>query len=252
MTSRVQFLSTGTLPSVFYDHRFLVDWTDIKYIAFTPDALPKDYKSFDPVLMPLLPYFPSGNWNEGLITRDPVTKQLVFAHCNRVHLPEIQNIWHPKKFDLFEFTILRCLAENVYVATHSAFPGPVLVKFADFPQRMPDLEAETTAYEWIEGKHIGPRFLGHLTEGERFVGFVTKFINGRPPESHDDTDAVLYTLAKLHALGIRHGDLHYGNVLIRSGGKAVIIDFETAKRKPPKKLRDERDGVAASWPGNGN
>ncbi|KAK5625492.1 hypothetical protein RRF57_001208 [Xylaria bambusicola] len=90
-------------------------------------------------------------------------------------------------------------------------------------------EAETIAYEWIEGKGIGPRFLGHLTEAGRVFGFVMEHIDGARTAESQDLAACQRVLVKLHALGVKHGDINKHNFLIRNG-EAVLIDFETAQK----------------------
>lgn len=45
-----------------------------------------------------------------------------------------------------------------------------------------------------------------------------------------DLEACREVLRKLHALGIKHGDVNRFNFLVRGDGKAVLADFETAER----------------------
>ncbi|KAI1818051.1 hypothetical protein GGS20DRAFT_387298 [Poronia punctata] len=96
--------------------------------------------------------------------RTPLTRRPVFSRVTRSDLPGVRNIWHDKRIDHLELKKLNRGRQNIHLVTCPAFDFPVLVKFAEFPWQMPFFEAETTAYEWIEGKEIGPRFLGHLTE----------------------------------------------------------------------------------------
>jgi hypothetical protein len=55
------------------EYRFLVDEQHVKYVTVDPGVLPKDDRTFAPVLIALLPLFPPGDWNEGHISKDPVT-----------------------------------------------------------------------------------------------------------------------------------------------------------------------------------
>lgn len=63
------------------------------------------------------------------------------------------------------------LRTGVYEVTCPRFDTFVVAKFARFEWEIQYLENETVAYEWIDGRKIGPRFLGHLTEGDRVIGF---------------------------------------------------------------------------------
>ncbi|KAB8277879.1 hypothetical protein BDV30DRAFT_204453 [Aspergillus minisclerotigenes] len=56
------------------------------------------------------------------------------------------------------------------------FHTPVIAKFARFAWEIQYIEDETTAYQWINGHDIGPRFLGHLTEHGRVIGFLMEGI----------------------------------------------------------------------------
>lgn len=209
--------------------RFLVDEEHIKYVTIDPGLFPKDDLTFAPVLIPMLPPFPPGNWNEGHISKDPRTQQPVFSRVTHSDLPEIRDAWHERRVDHLELKELNRVRQNIYHVTCPAFDVPVLVKFASFPWEMPYFEAETTAYEWIEGKGIGPRFLGHLTEAGRVFGFVLEYIDGARTAEPRDLAACQRILAKLHALGIKHGDINKYNFLIKNG-EAILIDFETAQK----------------------
>ena len=94
---------------------------------------------------------------------------------------------------------------------------------------MPFFEAETTAYQWIDGQGVSPNFLGHLTEDGRVIGFVMEYIDDARSADIGDLAACQDVLARLHSLGIKHGDINKYNFLVR-GERAVLVDFETAKR----------------------
>ncbi|KAI1188653.1 hypothetical protein F5B17DRAFT_439454 [Nemania serpens] len=194
------------------DYRFLVDEKHVKYVTVDPGVfIPKGRSDLCARAHSSAATFPPGNWNEGHISKDPLTQRPVFARVTRSDLPEIRNTWHDRRIDHLELKELDRVRQNIHHVTCPAFDVPVLVKFAEFHWQMPYFKAETTAYEWIEGKGIGPRFLGHLTEDGR------------------DLAACQRILAKLHALGIKHGDINKHNFLVRDG-EAVLVDFETAQK----------------------
>lgn len=80
------------------------------------------------------------------------------------------------KLNELDFTHELFLRQRVRTSTHSELNDgkPVLVKIAVWPWELPFMEVETTAYGSIRGSGIGPKFLGHVTEGKdgRVVGFV--------------------------------------------------------------------------------
>lgn len=112
----------------------------------------------------------------------------------------------------------------------------MLAKYAQFPWEVPFYAAETRAYGWVHGRGIGPEFLGHLTEAGSVTGFLMEYIDGARTAGPGDLAACQRSLAKLHSLGIRHGDINKHKFLAQDG-EAVLVDFETA----------ERTGDGGSW-----
>lgn len=130
----------------------------------------------------------------------------------------------------------RRLKSNVYEATCARLGSKTVVaKFARFSWEIGHVAAETTAYEWIKGHDIGPAFLGHLAEEGRVIGFVMARVGGEGLESgfchaqEGDLPLCQSSLERLHALGIRHGDINTYNFLVH-GGRVTMIDFEAASR----------------------
>lgn len=120
------------------------------------------------------------------------------------------------------------------------------------------MEIETAVYRQIDGHGIGPRFLGHVTEGRdgRVVGFATAYVAGARETHPEDLDACrvalgrLGRLGRLHALGIKSGDINKYKFLVRDDdGKAevVLVDFETAALNcSSEELAAEMDGLESS------
>lgn len=48
-----------------------VDGEHVKYVTVDPSVLPKADCTFAPVLVPILPPFPHGDWNAGHVSKDP-------------------------------------------------------------------------------------------------------------------------------------------------------------------------------------
>ncbi|KAI1175432.1 hypothetical protein F4777DRAFT_578927 [Nemania sp. FL0916] len=215
------------------EYRFLINGKDVKYVTVDPGVFPIKIRNFAPVLIPLLPPFPPGDWTEGHISKDPSTGHPVFSRTTNDVLPGVENIWHPTQVDHLELKKLERLRQNIHLVTHPLFSSPVVVKFAEFPWQISYYEAETIAYEWIEGSGIGPKFLGHLTEAGRVIGFILENIDGARTAELEDLEACQAALTRLHSLGIKHGDINKHNFLVRDG-KAVLVDFETARNDGDK------------------
>ncbi|GJD02226.1 hypothetical protein CH63R_12556 [Colletotrichum higginsianum IMI 349063] len=239
------------------DYRFLVDGQHVKYVSTAPGTFAghEDDRTFEPVLLSeLFPPFPTGNWNSGHATRDPETGEATFDRTERVQFSGVKNVWHPVILNELDFTRLDRVKQRVHLSTH---PGveegkPVLVKLAVWPWEIPYAEAETTAYQWLSDSGVGPRFLGHLTEGEggRVIGFVAEWLDGARSAGPGDIDACKKALSRLHNLGIKLGDVNRHNFLVREGHDVVLIDFETAKRDcSPLDLAEEMNELSNSLQG---
>lgn len=119
------------------------------------------------------------------------------------------------------------LKTNVYEASHPEL-GDVVAKFAIFEWEVGYYEAEIEAYSWIEGHGIGPKFLGHLTEEGRVIGFVLQNLHERHA-CIDDIVSCTRIVERLHALGILHGDLNRHNFLV-TDNRTALIDFEACTK----------------------
>ncbi|KAM0302641.1 hypothetical protein HYE67_009746 [Fusarium culmorum] len=236
------------------DYRFLVDRQHVKYVSTAPGTFrgAEDDRTFEPILLgELLPSFPTGDWNNGYAVRDPETEKAVFSRTETVQLAGVKKCWHPVKLNELEFTRKERLRQRVHVSTHPKVQGgkPVLIKLAVWPWEISSIVAETAAYQWISDSGIGPKFLGHLTEGKdgRVVGFVTEWVEGARAAKSMDIDDCKKALGRLHELGIKLGDINKYNFLVRDGHDVVLVDFETAKQNcSPLELKDEMSALEGS------
>lgn len=223
------------------EYRFLVDRKHVKYVTIDAGALPAEtHRSFAPDVLRVLPEFPPGDWNQGHIAKDDRTGKPIFSAISTEPLPAVESLWHPIIVDHLELKTVTRLRSNIHEVTHVLFPEPVILKLALFPWQVQYLEAETRAYEWIRNLEVVPRFLGHVSEGGRVVGFLMENIAKASPATLDDLEACKTALCQLHSLGVLHGDVNRNNFLIQeSGDKVTIIDFETAEQC------DEQDKLQA-------
>ena len=233
-------------------YRFLVDGSCVKYVTVAPGALAGEEIdwTFGPILFSkLLPPFPPGNWNNGHVAKDPRTGEAAFIKTEIESLPGVENIWHPVRLNELDF---KCeyVRQRVHISTHPELNDgkPVLMKRAVWPWEIASMNAETTAYEWIRDSDIGPKFLGHITEGEggRVVGFVAEWVQDARAAGPGDLESCKKALGRLHALGIKLGDINKHNFLVREGHDVVLIDFETAQKCSPQELAGEMNALQES------
>ncbi|KAJ5443850.1 alpha-galactosidase A precursor [Penicillium daleae] len=209
--------------------RLLVDSRSIKYITVEPGIYSAEDMCFGPSLVSLLPKFPTGDWNDGLVAKDAKDGRPHFPCVNLTRFPGVQNTWHSTYVDYLELSIERKLRTGIYEAKCSLFDDIVVAKFARFPWEVQYIENETTAYQWISGHNIGPQFLGHLTENGRVIGFIMERITDARHAGTQDCETCGEVLSRLHNLGVRHGDTNRFNFLVRDS-KATLIDFDTAQK----------------------
>lgn len=224
------------------EFRILVGGEFVKYLIIDAGLYDIPTMCFGPGLIYALPPLPPGDWNEGVISRGPTHDRPYFASVAKRQLPKIMHIWHPHKMDHLDLQVGQKLRTNVYeAATHGPAEPTIIVKFARFSWEIPQLDAETSAYEWIKGHSIGPNFLGHLTEEGRAIGFMIERITDCRHAGPEDLPLCQQVLSKLHQLGIKHGDINKHNFLIQDQ-KAILIDFDSATRcNDEKTLADEFD-----------
>lgn len=209
-----------------------------------PGFLPGIDRSFAPELLQALPEFPPGKWTKGHIDKNKDTGEPFFSSTSTEKLPAVQTIWHETIIDYLELQEVDRLKQSIHKVTHQSFDKPIIFKFASFPWQISFLETETRAYSWIHGKDIGPQFLGHVAEGGRVIGFLMDHIEGATA-TIGDLDTCRTALGRLHAIGIKHGDINKYNFLVKDG-MATVIDFESAEKCDEHQLRLESAGLEAS------
>ncbi|KAH6665059.1 hypothetical protein EV126DRAFT_464649 [Verticillium dahliae] len=215
------------------DYRFLVDRQHVKYVTTAPGTFrgAEDCRTFEPILLSqLLPPFPIRTWNKGHVAKDPKTGEVIFARAETAHLAGVENLWHPVKLNELDLTQQDRVRQRVHISTHPKLNDdkPVLIKLAVWSWEIPSIEVETNAYQWINDSRIGPKFLGARVAGP------------------GDIESCKKTLARLHQLGIKSGDVNKHNFLVRDGHDVVLVDFETARRNSSQELEDEMSALENS------
>ncbi|KAJ6035902.1 alpha-galactosidase A [Penicillium herquei] len=134
-------------------------------------------------------------------------------------LPEIEYVWHDVRVDVLSLKMGTRFNSGVYVVQYDG--APAIAKIACFEWDIPRIEHETWAYSVIsshEQQHpnnppIGPKFLGHLTENNRVIGFLLEKVDGKPAGIEDLANCEAL-VRRLHSLKFIHGDVNRYNVFV--------------------------------------
>ena len=230
--SGLQILHISADENAESHFRILVDGQCIKYLNVDAGVYEFEDMCFPPALIPQIPpLFPS-DWNLGHICKDKEFDQSKLDWTVRKDFSGITNFWHPVQVDYLELTLGKLYMANVYQAECHRFQSPVIAKVARFSYEISWYNTETEAYSWIQGHDIGPEFLGHVSEGDRVIGFLLKEVQRRHA-CIEDLGPCREAVARLHELGIVHGDLNKHNFMME-GSRAILVDFEVARRSYDK------------------
>ncbi|KAI1131431.1 hypothetical protein F5Y10DRAFT_66597 [Nemania abortiva] len=190
-----------------------------------------------------MPPLPAGDCTRADIALTEDGKQITVTAtgCETFASVGEDHLFHPDIFDIFDLDIIAVPhnSERVKLVSHpklDTYEHLAVLKYAPFPDGIAKIATETMMYQLIEHSEIGPRFLGHVRENGRVVGFLLEYFPGGPADSkdrHSDLaiDKCTKALDGLHFLGIVHGDAHPRNCLIGKGkdGRAVLISFGLAE-----------------------
>lgn len=210
--------------------RFLSESKYVKYVTVAAGLYTVEDMCFGPTLISILPQFPGGFWNLGCVVKYHETGQPYFSRTVSKQLKGVSNLWHPTKIDHLDLRMGKKLRSGVYEATSERIPKTaIVVKFARFEWEIDTIDHECSAYEWIEGHGIGPKFLGYMTEEGRAIGFMMEKVTNARHATTADHDACSQALLNLQELGILHGDVNKHNFLISPAG-VTLIDFDVARK----------------------
>lgn len=194
----------------------------VKYILMKPGIYDVDTLSFPPALFDALPQLPDGDWLTAVVSRNDFGD--VSFELLRTPLRGVQCIWHSELIDVLALTPEERLDPRVQLVRYGSVQA--VAKIARFEFEIPQMEVETTVYRTLEGSGIAPKFLGHLVENGRIMGLLIDYVQGRNGFIHD-LEACQEVVARLHSLGIVHGDLNRYNFIVSPLG-VKLIDFENS------------------------
>lgn len=226
----------------------------VKYLTIAPDTLdPDDYCL--PLYRLTSVRFDDESWTKARISRNEQSGKLDVDYSNE-ELPGIETIWHPKQIDVLSLPRIKKLTTNPFETrlpadmldadlaslSHrqmSAQPIDVVAKIAHFDWEIPRLEQETWAYHLLYEKSVNelaPRFLGHIHENGRVIGFALEKVSNCTRASIEHLDQCAAVLKRLHAIDLLHGDVCRYNFLVRPGS-VLLIDFEHSQIGAPEEIK---------------
>lgn len=213
----------------------------VKYIIVLPRTLPHSSLLEMPLdfinILPPLPYFEE-SWTVAHISRD--NNGELQSALTKPKLAGVEATWHPKFIDVLDLKKIETLAMMVQMCTwqnnpplHATDQTSFVAKFARFEWEVSYIENETRTYQMLEGTGIVPKFLGHIHENGRVIGFLLEKVDGRPAGIQDLTICTS-ALKLLHQHGILHGDCNPHNFLVTEDSKVILIDLANSKRNASK------------------
>jgi len=223
------------------DYRLRVG-NQVKYLVIEGGTFHSDVLSFPPNLLPrLLPLLPPGNWTQARVARgQDGNPELQLVH---VVLPGVLTLWHPNRVEFLSLKYGNTWISGVRMVRYDS--KLVVAKVARFDYYIDGMERETAVYQTIEGRGIGPAFLGHILEGGRVIGILVELVEGRPA-GPSDIHGCRDVLQRLHALDIAHGDIFRHNFIVASDGTVKLIDFEMSFPCSSAEVKDQELATLSS------
>jgi hypothetical protein len=127
------------------------------------------------------PSLPEGEWNFAEISLVEINKHVDITWLDK-SLPGVSVTWHPLKLEYLELQfhpLETTSSEHIKLVSHPSLitlNNRAILKFAEFPDYIPHIEHETRMYKQLIGAGGAPRFLGHVAENGRVIGFLLEYI----------------------------------------------------------------------------
>lgn len=218
----------------------------VKYLRVAAATFDRDTLSFPLAHLPSLPY-EDDNWTVAHITRDVKSGELKTSFLKH-QIAGVKNVWHSIKVDVLNLKRIEQLSATTFEATvydsttqeTNSLPAKIVAKIARFEWEIPRIERETRAYQLLGQLEAGlaPRFLGHIHEGGRVMGFMLEKLEDRIDASIGDLKECEQVVRRFHSFGFLHGDVNRYNFLVGEG-KVTLIDFECFEESSTEETRSE-------------
>jgi len=127
------------------------------------------------------PRLPDGEWNFAEIALVEINKHVEITWLDK-SLPGVNDTWHPLKLEYLELQfhpLETTSSEHIKLVSHPSLMtlnNRAILKVAEFPDYIPHIEHETRMYKELVGADGAPRFLGHVAENGRVIGFLLEYI----------------------------------------------------------------------------
>ncbi|KAK3683744.1 hypothetical protein B0T22DRAFT_443753 [Podospora appendiculata] len=216
----------------------------VRYAVIAPNTFPRD------VLSCPLGSFPPLPWRRDdrtvvHISRDPTTKELQSTLSNQ-KLPGVPS---GEKTRTLSAAAYECRSVRDHrPGSPSNGSQTMVAKIARFEWEVPRIVSETRAYKLLDGSGVAPRFLGHIHEHGRVIGFLLEKVEDVRRAGPGDLLRCQDALRVFHRLtGVAHGDMNRHNFLVASDNgedRVWLIDFERSSCVPdetenPARLKEE-------------
>ncbi|ORY65981.1 uncharacterized protein BCR38DRAFT_339435, partial [Pseudomassariella vexata] len=98
----------------------------------------------------------------------------------------------------------------LHFVSHPNLNGKALMKVAQFgtEQHVKEIEKETTADQWLNGRGLTPKLLRPVMEDERVVGFLVEGLESVKGSRQLDGEMCEAALGQLFSLVMVHGGSH--------------------------------------------
>ncbi|KJZ76158.1 hypothetical protein HIM_04614 [Hirsutella minnesotensis 3608] len=220
----------------------------VKYLVISPGTFDRDTLSYPLESLPQLPWHEE--WTVAYISRDEANGELKTSVVNKT-LAAVKNDWHHARVNCLELEKTKQLTamalEAVLPPSLSATlqsSATVIAKIARFDWEIPRIEQETRAYQLLKNSELAPRFLAHVHENGRVMGFLLEKIEGRSA-SVQDLEVCKAAVEKLHKRGLIHGDVNRYNFLVTESG-VKLLDFECLREEAdPTSMEKELESLQA-------
>ena len=179
------------------------------------------------------------DWKVTRVWRDDQSGELA-TELSAEPLQGINLKWHQNMIDFTDIQVDRSLAAFTFevhaAAPMASLPPPptkMIAKMDLYQFKIDDFEKETGVYRMLEGTGLAPRFLGHIHDRGRIIGFLLEKVDNYPPSrpyaGFKELRDVFIALHRFHKLGLLHNDLGSGNMIFTKEGPVKLIDFEFSK-----------------------